>query len=649
MRRMAIATRLSLLILACVTAIVVLVAGYAFESSRRTMVDMARENGALLAQSTAGRISAQLQATAKVTETVAATLEDADMRESDLRDLTRRILFSNPGIFGSAIAFEPHAFQAGRRFFAPFSFRQDSHVTSTTLGGADYNYFAMDWYQLAKELNQPIWTEPYFDEGGGRALMVTYSAPFARVTPRGLQLTGVVTADVNLDWLQRMIASIRVSDNGHVFLLSRYGAYIAHPDAELIMNETIFTHAEELNHPPLRDLGTEMVSGRSGFIEFADFPGVGAAYVSFRPLPDEHWSLGVVLPKDELLAGVNRLTRVMAGIGLAGFAVLAGVVLLVSGSITRPLRILTGAAAGIAGGDLEQPMPFIAPGDEVGDLAASFERMRESLKRHIANLTETTAAKERIESELRIAHDIQMGILPKTFPPFPDRTELDVFASILPAREVGGDLYDFFFVDEHRFCFLVGDVSGKGVPAAFFMAVTKTLIKAVAEREPDPGRILARVNDELAADNDSCMFVTLFLAILDTRTGRLGYGNAGHPSPLLLRAGLPPERIAGMEEPMAGAMPDIDYSTGTLDLLPGDALFLSTDGVSEAMNPDLELYSDDRLLETVAGQARAGARDLVLAVSASVTAWAGDAEQSDDITMLAVRYLGPGPGRPSPS
>lgn len=235
-----------------------------------------------------------------------------------------------------------------------------------------------------------------------------------------------------------------------------------------------------------------------------------------------------------------------------------------------------------------------------------------------------------------------MGILPKTFPPFPDRTELDVFASILPAREVGGDLYDFFFINEHRFCFLVGDVSGKGVPAAFFMAVTKTLIKAVAEREQEPGRILARVNGELAADNDSCMFVTLFLAVLDTRTGRLGYANAGHPAPLLLRAGHPPELIASMEEPMAGAMPDIDYSTGTLDLVPGDALFLFTDGVSEAMNPDLELYSDDRLLETVAGQARAGARDLVQAVSASVTAWAGEAEQSDDITMLALRYLGPG-------
>jgi sigma-B regulation protein RsbU (phosphoserine phosphatase) len=302
--------------------------------------------------------------------------------------------------------------------------------------------------------------------------------------------------------------------------------------------------------------------------------------------------------------------------------------------------VLTRAAGGIAGGDLDQALPAIAPGDEIGNLAASFERMRRALKEHIANLTATTAAKERIESELRIAHDIQMSILPKLFPPFPNRTELDVFASILPAREVGGDLYDLFFVDEHRFCFLVGDVSGKGVPAAFFMAVTKTLIKVVAEREPDPGRILTKVNDDLAADNESCMFVTLFLAILDTRDGQVAYANAGHNPPLLLRAGLPPAWIESMEEPMAGAMPDVEYGTGRLTMAPGDAILLHTDGICEAMNTRLILFSEARLLETAAVHAEKSTTDLIRAISGAVTDWADGAEQSDDITMLAVRYLG---------
>lgn len=641
MKRPGIATRLSALILGCATVILALVVGYASLVSRQTMIDMARENGTHLAQATANRINAQFRATAKVTDTMAATLEDADIESSVLLDLSRRVLLSNPGIYGSAIAFEPQAFDRGRRFFAPYAYRQGAHVRSTTLGGADYNYFAKDWYQLARELNRSIWTEPYHDEGGGGILMVTYSAPFSRRTPRGPQLTGVVTADIDLAWLQRMIADVRVLTSGRVFLLSRYGVYIAHPDSELVMNETIFTHAENLGLASLHDLGRDMVAGKAGFMEFSDLPGVGAAYVAFEPLPEESWSLGVVLPKDELLAEANRATRVMIGIGVAGFVVLAGVVLVVSGSITRPLRVLTRAAGGIADGNLDQALPTIPPGDEIGNLAASFERMRQSLKEHIATLTATTAAKERIESELRIAHDIQMSILPKIFPPFPDRPELDVFASILPAREVGGDLYDFFFVEEHRFCFLVGDVSGKGVPAAFFMAVTKTLIKVVAERGLPPGEILTKINDDLSSDNESCMFVTLFLAILDTRTGELEYANAGHNPPLLLRVGLAPAWIESLEEPMAGAMPGVEFSTASLTMAPGDALLVFTDGVSEAMNESGELYTEARLMRTVAARPQAHSQELIRTVASSVKAWAKTAEQSDDITMLAVRYHGP--------
>lgn len=637
--KLSLAVRLSVLILACATLVLALVVGYASLVSRGAIVEQARQNGEALAQATANRISAQFLATAKVTDTVAATLEDADLSRSFLIDLGRRVLASNPGIYGTATAFEPQAFERDKTFFAPYSFRQGSRITSTSLGGEGYNYFAKDWYQLARELNRPIWTEPYFDEGGGSALMVTYSAPFSRRTPRGLQTAGVVTADIDLAWLESMVSSVRALSSGYVFLLSRYGAYIAHPDPDLIMNETIFTHAEDLGLDTLRNLGRDMVAGRAGFAEFSDLPGVGEAFVSYLPLPDEGWSLGVVLPKAELLAGVNRVTHVMTGIGLAGFAALTAVILLLSASITRPLRALTRAARDISTGDLDQELPSTGRSDEVGELAASFSSMQTSLKAHIESLTAATAARERIESELRIARDIQMGILPKIFPPFPTRPELDVFATILPAREVGGDLYDFFFLDDNRFCFLIGDVSGKGVPAAFFMAVTKTLIKVVAEREPDPGRILAKVNDDLAADNESCMFVTLFLAILDTRDGRVVYANAGHNPPLLLPGGREPVWIESLEEPMAGAMPYVEYGTGSLTMAPGDAILLHTDGVCEAMNTCQALFSETRLLDT-ATRAGASAGELIRTVGDAVTDWARGAEQSDDITMLAVRYLG---------
>ena len=276
--------------------------------------------------------------------------------------------------------------------------------------------------------------------------------------------------------------------------------------------------------------------------------------------------------------------------------------------------------------------------DEVGELAEAFLVLERELQSYIQNLTETTSAKERIESELRIAHDIQMGILPKLFPAFPDYTEFDIYASILPAREVGGDLYDFFFIDEHRFCFVIGDVSGKGVPAAFFMAVTKTLFKAVAEKGMQAGEILNRVNNDLASDNDSCMFVTLFTGIIDIRTGLISYASAGHNPPVLLRHDGNPEYLKMPHEPVAGAVEGFSYSSNELQLYPGDLLLLYTDGVTEAMDETDSLYGDEHLIETIRVLEDTSPVNLIKHIMSNVAAFSAQVEQSDDITMLALQF-----------
>ena len=266
--------------------------------------------------------------------------------------------------------------------------------------------------------------------------------------------------------------------------------------------------------------------------------------------------------------------------------------------------------------------------------------MNTSLKTYIENLTSTTAAKERIESELRIAREIQMGILPKLFPAFPEREEFEVYASIEPAKEVGGDLYDFFFIDDTHFCFLVGDVSGKGVPAAFFMAVTKTLLKVVSERGMDPGDIITKVNGDLAAENESCMFVTLFLAIIDIETGETRYANAGHNPPIFMPCGGTPKWIPPFGEPVAGIMDMMEYSTKTMTMAPGDIMFIYTDGVTEAMNQEQKLYSDERLMELLTNMKEPFAPKVVKAIDESIKVFAEGAEQSDDITMLAMQFMG---------
>jgi sigma-B regulation protein RsbU (phosphoserine phosphatase) len=256
-----------------------------------------------------------------------------------------------------------------------------------------------------------------------------------------------------------------------------------------------------------------------------------------------------------------------------------------------------------------------------------------------ARLIEAYVEKERMEEALKLAHDIQMNMLPKIFPPFPERQEFDIFAAIVPAKEVGGDLYDFFFIDNDHLCFAVGDVSGKGVPASLFMAVTKTLFRSTASNGGTPGEILARLNAEICRDNESCMFVTLFCGILNIRTGQVDYSNGGHNVPYYLHHdGVSPlENLGGRA---LGLVEQSPYASGRMVLRPGEALLLYTDGVTEAMDSSETLYSDQRLAQFLGTNRGSAPRQIIGDLIGDVRQFAGGAAQSDDITVLALLYFG---------
>jgi len=315
--------------------------------------------------------------------------------------------------------------------------------------------------------------------------------------------------------------------------------------------------------------------------------------------------------------------------------------------ISQPLNLLAehaktlAAADFVAGVNIPPAIEALSKQsrDEIGNLAGSLIYMERTLQQYLKNLQETTAAKERIESELKIAHDIQMSMVPKIFPPFPHRREFDIYATLVPAKEVGGDFYDFFFIDADHLCFAIGDVSGKGVPASLFMAVTITLYRAISSRASSPEAILSRLNDELCRDNTSCMFVTLFTAILDIRTGRVEYSNGGHNLPYLLAPGRiePIDHAGGM---VLGALEGVKYASDGLVLQPGDSLLLYTDGVTEAMDERENLFSERRLEEFLTSVDDASPEDLTRGLVREVGRFAAGAAPSDDITILALKYWG---------
>jgi len=327
-------------------------------------------------------------------------------------------------------------------------------------------------------------------------------------------------------------------------------------------------------------------------------------------------------------------------LGVIGFVFLLVIIVFIARSITRPLSVLAGVAEDIATGNLDVLIPEIKTGDEVGKLAQSFDYMKTSLKQYISDLTETTAVKERIESELQIAHDIQMGILPKIFPPFPEMPEFDLYATIEPAREVGGDLFDFFFLDDDHLCFNVGDVSGKGVPASLFMAITKTLIKTRATKDMTPEVILNQVNQDLSEDNPSLLFVTLFLGIFNIKDGTIEYCNGGHNPPYIIRAGGKIEAVETTGGLALGVMEDFSFQSKRIVLNEGDAIFIYSDGVTEAMNSRYELFSEKRLEGELYRLKDLPVGDILTGVTEKIREFAQNEPQADDITMMIIRYNG---------
>lgn len=349
------------------------------------------------------------------------------------------------------------------------------------------------------------------------------------------------------------------------------------------------------------------------------------------------WGMVVKIDADEAFAPVARLRNLSLLVTLLTLAAVVLTAQSVAQSLSEPIRKLTDHTQEISRGELDKPIDLHVD-NEIGILASSFNRMTEQLKESIRNLQETTAARERIESELRVASDIQMSTMPKNFPPYPDRSDFGIHAAIRPAKEVGGDFFNFELLDDDRLFFVIGDVSGKGVHAALFMAVANTLIQSAARAGLKPHEVLGVANRQLSRDNDLCMFVTVFCGVIDLGNGRVTFANGGHDPPYLVHQG---ERVTQVNQEsglVLGVNADFEYSSHSLSLEPGSVLFLYTDGVTEAMDREERLFGDSRIESYLSRQRNASEREIVDGVLKEVEEFTAGAPQSDDITMLALRY-----------
>ena len=449
---------------------------------------------------------------------------------------------------------------------------------------------------------------------------------------------GVVAADLRLAWLDGLLREVQVSPGGFAVLLTRDGRVIAHSiDGGENASREVLVRPDDEARRRLAPVVDAMLAGPEGFqrVRIEGEP----EWLSFRRVAHVGWWLAELYPESEMLAGVARLRSSQVGFSLMGLILLAAAVALVSRRLTRGLASLAASADRIAAGDLETEVPTLSSHDEIGVLTRAFAGMRRALLAYLEDLRIATVAKERLEGELRTARRIQEDMLSSQWAGGTDQG-FELSAVLQPARQVGGDLY-YHLQEGRRLFFLVGDVSGKGIAAALFMARAKTVFETIAPREEDPGSILTAVNAALCRGNEAGMFVTAACGWLDLRTGGLTVALAGHERPIVVRGdgAVAPLDVDG--GPVLGLMEDSRFPVGQGLLAAGDAVVTFTDGISDAQSEEGEFFGTDRLIAALGATRQSDALGITSAALAAVKEFSTGAPQFDDMTVMAVRFLAP--------
>lgn len=630
------ATKLSIYVLSFTLIVFTCIMALFYNYSRKQITDDAIENTHGLLGNIATQIGNELRIVETTLKQSAWIIEKNLQKPDSLRSVITSVVSNNSLIVGSGIAFTPYYYSEKGKYFMPYVYSSTNRPNDITnyqlLGGADYDYPCMDWYLIPTLLKKSYWSEPYYDTGGGNTIMSTYSLPLC---DKSGNVYAIFTANVSLSQFTDTVNQLKPYESSYTFLLSRNGSYLTHPNREKIMNETIFSDAFSTDDSQQEQIGREMVAGHTGTTKFSQ--GNHTSYAFYTAIPNSGWSVCNICEDKVILHKLDAASHHILIVFGVGMLILLTLTYQIIHRLVRPLRLFSKSARSIATGRFDIELPEIRSKNEMKDLRDSLVYMQQSLSTYVSELRETTAAKERIESELCIAHEIQMGMIPKTFPPYPTRNDIDLHAILHPAREVGGDLYDFFIDNGHLY-FVIGDVSGKGVPASLFMAIARSLFRTLSQQTTSPAEIVTQMNRSISENNEANMFITLFIGVLDLKTGYLRFCNAGHNPPVLITQDGKLSTLDYRIQIFIGVLEDMQYTDGEITLEKGSKLFLYTDGVTEAENAAKELYGDQRLHEVLAQTGNSDIRTIVNRVEQSVADHVQEAEVSDDLTILLLHY-----------
>ena len=559
-----------------------------------------------------------------------------------LHNIMQRVVELNPHIRSCGLSFIADYYPQKGHWFCPYAVKdEDGKIECSTIGDSKHDYLNAAWFTEALEADSSYWSKPFMDSRDTITPLVSYMVPihnkqgktvailgadmslykFSGRLMRGLSLKGdtvhvsYTRGEQDDDNSANSFRTLKEQLGSFYFIIDHDGTYIAHPDSGYVIRKNYFELAKATNDTIDDYVGRQMVAGKEGIFKDKEDNGChfdffdlesSEVYMFYMPIEHTNWSIAMAVARysiDALAIGFGFIFLILIGLALL---VVRLVGRFVAKRVTRPLGQLAASADEVAKGNFNAPLPQLKHYDEIHLLRDSFEEMQHSLTHYIDELKDTTASKAAIENELKVAHDIQMSMLPKTFPPYPERDDIDIYGSLTPAKDVGGDLFDFYIRNEKLF-FCVGDVSGKGVPASLVMAVTRSLFRNISAHVAEPDEIVRTLNNAMAEGNDTNMFVTLFVGVLNLATGLLEYCNAGHNYAMLI-GNLVSTLPCDPNLPI-GVMPDMTFTKQQLTIEPETTIFLYTDGLNEAEDPNHVLFGVQRIIRIAELMVKEGKND----------------------------------------
>lgn len=630
--RRKLSVRVSLWVVMFAAVIFIAALGFLFYQSREAVRQEAISRATQILDKTSLRVEGILNRVEVATGMTEWLVQRHPDKADSMFVYSRGMLLNNPDFYNCSIAFEPYYFKDKGLYFSAYSKHNGDSIRTIQGGSENYQYFFADWYLMPTLLGHACWTEPYmdYDAPTNTSEMVTSYCQAIKASDGGI--IGVINTSLSLNWLSQTISAVKPYPNSYSIMIGRGGTYFVHPDSTKITRQTIFTQTLETPDTAMVSLGHAMQRGEEGVREM--HINGEHCYVFYKPLGKTGCSMAIVCPESDIFGGFDRLRRTVMAIVCVGLLLMLYFFIRIITRELSPLRRLAREAETIASGQFDTQLPNFERTDEIGQLSQSFGNMQQSLVRYIEELKDTTAQKASIESELNVANSIQMSMLPNVFP---DREGLDMYASMTPAKEVGGDLYGYLLKDDNLY-FCLGDVSGKGVPASLFMAQVTRLFRTLANQQLSPSDICTHMNDALSGDeNPTNMFVTLFVGMVDLTSGHLSFCNAGHNPPVIGGGEHHGDFLEMKPNFPIGVLPGLEFEGEEIESIKGRALFIYTDGLNEAENREHEQFGDEWLLDILRNTHFDSARQVIETLAAEVEKHRDGADPNDDLTMMCLR------------